>query len=325
MTVLVSVIVPVFNAQTHLRHCLDSLLGQSHSELEVIAVDDGSTDGSANILQEFARKDARVRVLTQPNRGVSAARNVGLDEANGDYVSFVDADDWLEPNTYEYLLKELLKVGAEVLAFDYFVDSGEESQARRDLSGFEGALDRRSSVEAVLSGPNRFLWTRIFKRSVLDSLRLREDLHWGEDTVFVVEALMCADVCGMVSTPLYHYVQSPESATRSRFNTKRLTGVAMTAVLEDLVADAYPELVDYVLQTRVNIIGVLVHDMYAAESTDPSGYLRELRGRVRRDLRQVLRSRRLSWKTKVKSLTLALSPRIFEWLHRLGLRARRLS
>ena len=109
---MISVIVPVFNVEKYLSNCLESILNQSVRDLEIICVDDGSTDGSLNILREFAKKDSRIKVLTKPNGGLSSSRNFGLDHANGDYVCFVDSDDELFPNAIENLHNGIKKTGA---------------------------------------------------------------------------------------------------------------------------------------------------------------------------------------------------------------------
>lgn len=91
-----SVILPIFNTEKYLKACLDSIINQTYKNLEIICVDDGSTDGSLKILEEYSSKDSRIKIINQQNQGVSAARNVGIDNATGDYVSFVDPDDWVE-------------------------------------------------------------------------------------------------------------------------------------------------------------------------------------------------------------------------------------
>ena len=113
---LVSVVVPVYNAEPYLRECLDSLLGQTLKEIEIIAVDDGSTDGSASVLQAYAQKDSRISVLTQGNSGQSAARNSALETAKGAYVQFLDADDWLDPDCCRVLSGQTAAVKLDMLS-----------------------------------------------------------------------------------------------------------------------------------------------------------------------------------------------------------------
>ena len=101
----ISIIIPVYNKEAYLERCLDSVLAQTHKSLEVLLIDDGSTDGSPAICEKYAKKDPRIRVLTQENAGASAARNAGIEAAGGDYIGFVDADDWIEPGMYAALLE----------------------------------------------------------------------------------------------------------------------------------------------------------------------------------------------------------------------------
>ena len=112
---MISVIVPVYNVEPYLRKCLDSIVNQTYRDLEILVIDDGSTDGSGKICDEYAEKDERVKVFHTKNRGLSCARNLGLDEAKGERIGFVDSDDWIEPNTVETLVKAALRTKADVV------------------------------------------------------------------------------------------------------------------------------------------------------------------------------------------------------------------
>ena len=111
---MISVIVPVYNVKPYLRKCLDSIINQSYRDLEILIIDDGSTDGSGDICDEY-RKDDRIKVFHTENRGLSAARNLGLDSASGDWIGFVDSDDWIEPDMYEVLIRKGEETGADVV------------------------------------------------------------------------------------------------------------------------------------------------------------------------------------------------------------------
>ena len=115
MNQTVSVIVPVYNVAQYLPQCVDSILSQDYADLEVLLIDDGSTDASGEICDQYAAQDSRVRVIHQKNGGAAAAKNAGLRAASGDYLTFVDSDDYLEPNAYGFLMKTLLETGADAV------------------------------------------------------------------------------------------------------------------------------------------------------------------------------------------------------------------
>lgn len=307
----VSVIIPVFNVEEHLERCLESVAGQTHTDLDIVLVDDGSTDASPRILKDFAQRDSRVRVISQPNAGVSAARNAGLDAATGDLVAFVDADDWLEPHTYKVLSRAIEERGVDLATCGYFVDAGESSRRVPVPDGFRDVLTHAEGLELVYATPNRFVFTRMFRRDLVDPVRFRTDIHWGEDTVFVVEASRRARGSVVVQEPLVHYVQSENSATRSAVNPKRLTGPAMTDVLESLVAEKHPHLVGHVIRTRVNIVSILIHDSLVDSPGDDGQQVRALQQILRGDLGRILRTPEVSMKTKAKATMLIVAPRAF--------------
>ena len=114
---MISVIVPVYNVEPYLRKCLDSIIGQTYKDLEIIIIDDGSTDCSGKICDEYEERDGRLKVFHTENKGLSAARNLGLDNATGDWIGFVDSDDWIEPDMYEVLLKRAGETSSKYFFF----------------------------------------------------------------------------------------------------------------------------------------------------------------------------------------------------------------
>ncbi len=125
----VSVIIPVYNIERHLRQCLDSVTGQTLTELEIICVDDGSTDGSPEILVDYAQRDGRFQIITQPNTGPGVARNTGMDRATGEYLIFLDSDDWFEPDFLERMVAKAKETGADVTicrTVEFDTDTGAE-------------------------------------------------------------------------------------------------------------------------------------------------------------------------------------------------------
>lgn len=227
-----SVIVPVYNVEKYLRECLDSVLNQSYPDWEAICVNDGSTDGSAAILEEYAQKEARVKVVSQPNGGLSAARNTGLKAASGEYVLFLDSDDWLEPQALEVLASKL--DGEDMLCFSgrrYFEDERayhepDRLTAREYPSGMDyyndNALAHRdfAFVCVVL---------RAYRRSFLldNELFFKEGIY-HEDDLFTPKACFFARPVKVIGECLYDYRVRANSITTTA-TPKRLSDLMETS------------------------------------------------------------------------------------------------
>ena len=208
----VSVIVPVYQAQAHLRLCLDSLLAQTFKDLEILCVDDGSTDQSPGILEEFARQDSRVKVLRQENAGPGAARNAGLEAAAGEYVLFLDADDFFEPALIETLLARARETGADIVICRASGLDNATGQAV-DLSWMLKTQLLPGSCFAPAQIPEQLFqftyghaWDKLYRADFLRESALRfPDLPNSEDLVFVFQSLALARRIAIVDQALVHY------------------------------------------------------------------------------------------------------------------------
>ena len=224
----ISVIVPVYNAEHYLSHCIDGILAQSFTDFELLLIDDGSTDGSSAICDAYAEADSRVRVFHKKNGGVSSARNLGLDEATGKFVFFADADD-LIPLTALSALMACMDDTTDMAigSFSTFGESGEEERTVTVERRME--LDRNGSLDLFLPHPDdfegedwqRYLWNRLYRLSAIrrHHLRFRTDLFYKEDGLFLVQYICrCVRRAVMIPDIVYRYRQVPES-TMGRLNT----------------------------------------------------------------------------------------------------------
>ncbi len=210
----ISVVMPIYNAGDYLRPALDGVLNQTLEELELICVDDGSTDHSLEIIKEYQQNDERVRIITQNNAGPSAARNKGLARARGKYVIFLDADDFADYATLEklYELAEEQSLDIAVCKFDIYNDrkSRFEDNIRSDHGEiFEGAdwVSKNEHPDVILSCTTGYVWNKLFLREFLIEKELKFDteLRVFEDTHFVVTALSLADRVGKIHERLLHH------------------------------------------------------------------------------------------------------------------------
>jgi glycosyltransferase involved in cell wall biosynthesis len=171
---LISVIVPIYNIKDYIRECIDSIISQTYRKIEIILVDDGSTDGSEKIVDEFEKKDDRIKCIHKHNGGLSSARNAGLDVCTGDYIVFVDGDDFILPNLLEYLLELILSYNADIAIIGSFRDERPEyisdvnaGKSPKVFAGIDYAND--------LTGDKHFfphaVWGKMYKRDLVSKIR----------------------------------------------------------------------------------------------------------------------------------------------------------
>ena len=207
---MISVIIPVYNVQEYLPRCLESVLGQTLQDLEVICVEDGSSDASPAILREAAARDSRLRIISQDrNGGVSASRNKGLDAARGEYVFFLDADDWIDADHLEAMYSKAVETGRDVIVNERwlkeFPDRSEHPSEKSILQGESGVFP----VEYVQSRVYQTVWSRLYRRSFLEKEKIRfpEELRYGEDYYFSGLAEVLQEDSYVFAGPPYHYRQ----------------------------------------------------------------------------------------------------------------------
>ena len=219
----ISVVIPVYNSQKYLRECIDSVLVQSFADFEVVAVDDGSSDESPAILDEYAAKDSRVKVVHKANGGVSAARNDGFDVVSGDYVLFVDSDDYLAADALGVAYAEAKREDADVVVTDHWIhkESGAESEHHFFSKDFVARtpgeiadLQRTVLYKGYSPYPSdscsymfSALWTKLIRRSLLvqNAIRFSPSLKLYEDGLVSLQVFEYASVVAYRRVPTYHY------------------------------------------------------------------------------------------------------------------------
>lgn len=207
---MISIIVPVYNVEPYLRKCLDSIINQTYRDLEILIIDDGSTDGSGAICDEY-KVDERVKVFHTDNRGLSAARNLGLDNAVGDWIGFVDSDDWIEPDMYSSLIKRAEETGADVVECGCYTDFATTSNKHPSL---QRTVSDKEAVEALIRDEIRTqVWNKIWKRHLFAEIRFPEGRSF-EDVATTYKLIRGATVTG-VPEAHYHWIQRESSISQS--------------------------------------------------------------------------------------------------------------
>lgn len=232
---MLSVIVPVYNAESFLSRCLDSLLRQTYPHLEIICVNDGSTDGSAVILDEYAAKDSRVKVMHQENAGVSVARNRGLDAATGEFATFVDADDWVEPDAYEKSVP-CMESDVDLVCFGGLVDGDVELKLKKNMQEYCCLkYSGKQIVSACIPHTDVYVWNKIFRKYLIEkyAISFPVGIACGEDAAFYFSYAAVVGNAYYLPEGLYHYVQHGESAM-ARFRERTARGLDHLRVLESV-------------------------------------------------------------------------------------------
>ena len=219
---MISVIVPVYNCIYTLDKCIEAICAQTSGNLEILLIDDGSTDGSQLLCDKFASEDARIHVFHKPNGGVSSARNMGLDHAQGEYVMFCDSDDWVEPEWCEQLYLAAAENPGCLPVCNYYRSAPDCETINR--KGQCQAIEDRIAKEDFFS-LNQFEllgipWNKIFRRTILEEnrIRFRPNLSLGEDLIFNLDYLHClTDGFVFVNRPLYHYTIGSLDSLSSKY------------------------------------------------------------------------------------------------------------
>ena len=215
MNSLVSIIAPVYNVEKYIDRCVSSIVGQTYGNWELILVDDGSPDNSGLLCDKLAQSDQRIRVIHKKNGGVSSARNEGLNQAHGEWVMFVDSDDWMTPDCVEKSLQYIVRNKLDVLQFNFFITDDNGVIAKEGYSN-PNSFSLEDYVREKLVGVN--VWQGIYRRSVIEDnhVRFNTEMKYAEDGVFVCEVLSHSKRIMHVEDALYFYYYNNESVMRCK-------------------------------------------------------------------------------------------------------------
>ena len=308
----ISVIVPVYNVEDYLARCVDSILAQTHSNLEVILVDDGAKDSSGAICDDYAARDSRVKVIHKENGGLSSARNAGLEAAAGEYIAFVDSDDWIEPDAYSHLLEVMEKYGALLVCGGrYDVDGGTGEKTIGLCPAKEEAISAEELVGRI------FLWDgcdssacdKLYHRSVLENFRYPEG-KVCEDVPVTYKIVLAAGRAAMSDRPCYNYYHRPGSISMAAAITEKTFHFSQhTEVIYPYIRDNYPAIANQARYLRVRSLSHILLLLEQAEETvrrEFSAEYRHARKELKKHTAFFLQSSYFGNKEKITNLLLNL-------------------
>lgn len=291
---MVSVIVPVYNTEKYLERCLNSVISQTYQNIEVIIVNDGSTDGSGVICDKFAKADKRVKVINQKNMGASAARNIGISKAKGTYVTFADSDDWLELDAIEYMAQLIEQENVDCVRTSLYRNypNGEVTSELPFKVGKYSRKNVGTVLPAFVGGKEQcYVYLLLLKKDLLSRVRsFNENLHMMEDTCFYMDIFTNADAIFFSDKRTYHYFESEGSVTRSPERYIRnlkdilLVNAELKGVLgkSGLLTDEIREVMDI---EHVRLMSEYAYLAYENTNDGTKGIVSTLRGeKIFRDL-----------------------------------------
>lgn len=302
--ILVSVIVPVYNVEAYLSRCIDSLLAQTYPNLEIILVDDGSPDGSGTICDSYAEAHSCIKVIHKENGGLSDARNVGIAAAKGEYIGFVDSDDFVSPEMFRRLLEAALSQDAPVAACGrYTTDEAGTVTGEAFTLPEEKLFSLPEAVEEILTGGplDVAAWDKLYRKDIFDGISFPVG-EINEDAAIIFKVLARAERIAHIGAPMYYYRERGGSITKSGYKPNKLQALEHAESISQFVCEKFPELEaacrKYTAYLCCQLLSLMLKDPQARKQY-PEHYSRYMAG-LRRHIRYLYNNPNvsLSWKLR---------------------------
>lgn len=323
---MISVIVPVHNGQAYLENCIDSIVGQSYDDLEILIVNDGSTDRTGEVCAGLREKYENITVFTLADLGVSAARNYAIERAKGAYVTFVDADDRLCPGMLQYLYERITATDSDLAGCRFRTWSTEEewkiireSIEQGESVSSENLYDSRQYLKESILRDNCRCWSKLYRRQLIDKVRFREGLTVGEDMLFLVDILPFLHKAVETTYPGYGYYQNPGGVMQRPFTPSymdqiRCWEIAQEMILgmdETLKPQTAAKIITAVMLTAAKIALCTVKERRKAED-----YLAQCRNKLQEQMLVSGYAVYLPGGYRLKASLFSHLPGVYIWLYR---------
>lgn len=317
----ISIIIPVYNVKSYLNKCVESVLAQTYKSLEVIVVDDGSTDGSGEICDLFASRDDRVKVYHQANQGLSMARNKGLDHATGDWIAFLDSDDFIEPEMYENLLELANKYNVDLCSCNSRSFYENSLPMNSNDTGEERVYTYNEVISDLIKDSKiRFeVWNKLWRRSLIDDVRFKAG-QVCEDVYFDRILFKKAGKIAHIDKSLHNYLISRPGNTNSSFKIKKL---CIFEEFDEWIQDLNKEDQEEQGKTVAVIAGGFAMDIYiAAVETNQEKEIQKFLLRAGKKYYDIFKTVKfLSKKQRIKFMLFTHCPKLFIFVRKVSLKA----
>lgn len=308
----ISIIVPVYNVEKYLKRCIDSILNQSFENFELILVDDGSTDNSGKIVDEYEGIDKRIRVIHKENGGQGSARNRGLDIAKGNYIGFVDSDDWIHRDMYKYMYKFITEDDTDIVQVGHDIVKEYISDEKCNLSDIkviciDNIIDKFTDCNSFEILPFIFPVNKLYKKEIWKELRFSEG-KFAEDLRIIYKIYFKVSKFKSIDFKFYNYYMSPNSSTRGEFNIKKL---------EDI--EAWEEMFKFLDENNLSVNRCNLKAIYCRriltyyfKCYKYKDMQKELKKKFNVNFRYILENKKLNYKEKAVYISFRISPLLCE-------------
>lgn len=305
----ISIIIPVYNCEKYISRCLRSIINQTYKNLQIIVVNDGSTDNTLNICEDIARNDSRIEIYSKENGGVSSARNLGLKKVKGDYISFVDADDFLEVNMFSKMIYSLKDEDLIVCNF-YIVDEKGNKENGKSIPNV--ILNKNETLIELLL--NRLiigaLWNKLFKKSILENVEFNTSYTIGEDLLFEFFAINNSKKIKFISDKLYNYYVNSNNVTSTSNYKKWDQVIEICNIIRKSISDK--ELIQYMDIKEFKTYRLIIEKLLKSKKikSDDINMLKIYFKNSKKFLKVFLKNKSINVKEKIYTMILLIKARI---------------
>ncbi len=283
---LISIIIPVYNVEKYLPRCLNSVIAQTYTNLEIILIDDGSTDASGKICDEYARKDSRFKILHKGNQGLASARNDGLRMATGEYIGFVDSDDYIEKDMFECLYNLITRDNADISMCDMFIERKGKWVESNVIDTPYKCVTRSEIFKFPIW---RVVWNKLYRSSGLKNICFKEGISYGEDTLFSFELITNVNKVAIGNKKKYYYAQNNLSITH-KFKKRHIDYLDIEQKVMDYAKrNMLPQLYQQALDAQMNAAGTWLKQLAIQDKEDKES-VKKLTNFIRKNFKSFMAS-----------------------------------
>lgn len=312
---LISVIVPVYNVEKYIKNCIDSIINQTYKNLEIILIDDGSKDNSGKICDEYTKLDNRIKAIHKKNGGLSDARNVGIDNATGKYITFIDSDDYVENDYVEYLYKLIKKYNVKMSISSYKVICKNETKI---IDMAKNNKDEKLKTQECLrkmlceKGFTVSACTKMYEKSLFSDIRFPLGKLCEDNGTTYKLILKCENIIyGNKSN--YHYYKRNNSIMTSKFTKHRLDIIDLTDEMVDVVEKEYPELIDTLEKRKITVRFSILRQMVTSKLDDEMKEKeKEIINYIKSKRKDILKNKEIDKRDKIALISLLLHKEVFK-------------